>query len=485
MFLKSLPSRPQSLPSLGVSDKHRRRVRALLLFGCGLVIVLDGAWGVYYALHAKWLAMTLNAVMAATGGAALFCTLTGRLRAASLIAVPMLLIMISTFCFLVDIPAPGIPRSVHMHLLSLAAAAFLLFRGEKAYLRLGMPVLCFAACLVFGSTQIGYANADFMPPAEVRAIGVWINNGSCIFTLGVIMLIMQADIAVRNAIEADLRMAVAQGHFVLHHQPQVGEHGRIIGAEALLRWQHPQRGMIPPGKFIPVAEETGLIVPIGEWVLKMACAQLVHWAGDPRTAELTLAVNVSASQFRQPDFVPLVLEIVERSGVQPSRLKLELTESMLVKDIDEVIDKMTALQARGVAFSLDDFGTGFSSLSYLKRLPLAQLKIDQSFVRDVLTDPSDMAIVRTLVALGESMGLMVIAEGVETEGQRVWLRDNGCRAYQGYLFSKPLPVGEFEALVQRLSTAAEPQAVHSGVDAAPSVPVGPDVQAAMHGVAVT
>lgn len=391
--------------------------------------------------------MTLDILLAGTGAFALACTLTNRLRTASVLSVPSLFLVICAFCLFIDVPWEGVPRSVHMHLLSLAACAILLFRGEKAVLRIGMPVVCFGACMVFACTDVGFLNMKLLPPLDIRQAGVWINNAICFNTLGIVMFVMQADVTMRNAIEVDLRKAIAEGHFLLHYQLQVGDDGKIIGAEALLRWQHPRRGMISPGKFIPLAEETGLIVPIGDWVLRTACTQLLAWAANPRTATLTLAVNVSASQFRQPDFVAQVLNIVGISGINPSRLKLELTESMLVKDVEDVIQKMTILQSHGIAFSLDDFGTGFSSLSYLKRLPLDQLKIDQSFVCDLSAGSNDMVIVRTLLALGKSLGLTVIAEGVETEVQHRLLKDNGCHFFQGYLFGKPVPVEQFEALV--------------------------------------
>lgn len=466
MFAKTNFPVRQPLVSLGGSEKHGRRVKLLLLICSGVTILLGAAWGGYYATLAKWWPTAMNLMATIIGGLAMAYTQANRLRAAAILLVPALFVLLCAFCLLVDIPGDGVPRCLHMYLLSLGAGAFLVFRGEKAHLRVGLPLLCCAACLIFGSSDIGFPNPAFMPPPEIRSIGVWINNAASIITLAIVMTIMQADVAVRNAIEADLRQAVDQGHFVLHFQSQVSEDGRIIGAETLLRWDHPERGMIPPAKFIAVAEETGLIVPIGEWVLRKACAQLVVWAADPRTSGLTLAVNVSAKQFSQPDFVQKVLGIVERSGIQPSRLKLELTESMLVKDIKEIINKMAALQAHGVTFSLDDFGTGFSSLSYLKHLPLDQLKIDQSFVRDLLTDPSDMAIVRTLISLGESLDLMVIAEGVETEGQRAWLRANGCRAYQGYLFSKPVPIDQFEALLAQTDPKASLDTASTTRDAA-------------------
>ncbi|MDO9194292.1 MAG: EAL domain-containing protein, partial [Undibacterium sp.] len=216
---------------------------------------------------------------------------------------------------------------------------------------------------------------------------------------------METAVLKRVTMEKDLRDAIVAQQFILHYQAQVADKGRITGAEVLLRWQHPQRGMVPPMDFIPLAEETGLILPLGQWVLETACIQLAMWAKQPELAELTLAVNVSSRQFRQADFVTQVLGILEESGANPLRLKLELTESLLVDDVEEVIAKMLTLKAAGVGFSLDDFGTGYSSLSYLKRLPLDQLKIDQSFVRDVLIDQNDAAIARTVVALAEGLGL--------------------------------------------------------------------------------
>ena len=260
---------------------------------------------------------------------------------------------------------------------------------------------------------------------------------------------MQAIVASRVAMEASLREAIGKDQLVLHYQPQVTDKGQITGVEALLRWLDPKRGMVSPAEFIPVAEETGLIQPIGNWVIEIACKQLAQWASQPGMAHLTVAVNVSARQFHQRDFVDRVLLTLERTGANPHRLKLELTESLLVEDVEGVIVKMNALMARGVTFSLDDFGTGYSSLSYLQRLPLNQLKIDQGFVRDILINPNDAAIAKMVVALADSLGLTVIPEGVETQAQRDFLLSLGCHNFQGYLFSRPLPIDEFEALVTR------------------------------------
>lgn len=261
---------------------------------------------------------------------------------------------------------------------------------------------------------------------------------------------MQAIVIDRAALELDLREAVRQEQFVLHYQAQVVGDGRLTGAEALVRWQHPRRGLVSPAEFIALAEETGLILPLGQWVLKTACAQLATWAMQPETAHLSLAVNVSAKQMHQGDFVAQVLAVLASTGANPKKLKLELTESLLVSHVENTIAKMAALKAHGVGFSLDDFGTGYSSLSYLKRLPLDQLKIDQGFVRDILIDPNDAAIAKMVVALAESLGLTVIAEGVEIEAQRDFLARLGCHAYQGYLFSRPLPLEAFEAFVKRV-----------------------------------
>ena len=259
---------------------------------------------------------------------------------------------------------------------------------------------------------------------------------------------MQMEVSAHAALEADLREAVAKQQFLLYYQPQVVGDGRITGVEALVRWQHPQRGMVPPSAFISLAEETGLILPIGQWVLETACAQLATWAADPALAHLTIAVNVSAHQFKHPDFVDSVLATLARTRVTPTLLKLELTESMLVDDVEAIISKMIVLKAHGICFSLDDFGTGYSSLTYLKRLPLNQLKIDQSFIRNLVTDANDSAIAKMVVVLAESLGLSVIAEGVELQAQADFLAHLGCHAYQGYLFSKPLPVAALEAFAR-------------------------------------
>lgn len=260
---------------------------------------------------------------------------------------------------------------------------------------------------------------------------------------------MQDTINARAALEDELRKALERQQFELYYQIQVDSSCRPLGAEALIRWIHPDRGMVPPAQFIPLAEETGLILPIGQWVLETACAQIKAWQQDALTQDLVLAVNVSARQFCQADFAAQVQATVQRYAINPALLKLELTESMLLDNVENIISIMNVLNKIGIQFSLDDFGTGYSSLQYLKQLPLNQLKIDQSFVRDIATDSSDKAIVRTIIAMAQSMNLNVIAEGVETEEQRQPLLNKNCTHYQGYLFSRPVPIEQFGLLLKQ------------------------------------
>ncbi len=261
---------------------------------------------------------------------------------------------------------------------------------------------------------------------------------------------MQAVVTANAALATDLREAWREGQFLIDYQPQVGADGRMTGVEALLRWRHPQRDLVPPAHFIPTAEETSLIIPVGRWVLEQACAQLALWAKRPERRHLSIAVNVSVRQFRHPDFVDEVMTAIENSGIVPHKLKLELTESLLADGIQVTVAKMGRLKAMGVTLSLDDFGIGYSSLSYLKRLPLDQLKIDREFVKDILTDANDAAIARTIVGLAQSLGLDVIAEGVETQAQRAFLAQQGCHSYQGYLFCRPLPIEQLEKFMDEI-----------------------------------
>ena len=259
---------------------------------------------------------------------------------------------------------------------------------------------------------------------------------------------MQATVTARAVLDADLRRGLQRGQFLLHYQPQIDDEGRLTGAEALLRWQHPSRGLLSPAEFVVFAEGNGLIEPIGQWVVEAACRQLMAWSLRPETAHLTVAINISAREFGHPKFVTRMLTIIDEIGADPRKLMLEFTERVMFGPVEETRAKMSALKARGVCFSLDDFGIGFSSLACLKSLPLDQLKIDRSFVRDVLTNPNDAIIASSIIALGQNLGLTVIAEGIETEEQRHFLAQNGCRVYQGFLFGRPGPVEDLLSITR-------------------------------------
>jgi diguanylate cyclase (GGDEF)-like protein/PAS domain S-box-containing protein len=273
-------------------------------------------------------------------------------------------------------------------------------------------------------------------------------NSICFFDAS-----MQDVLDKRGQMESELRVALERNEILLHYQLQVDSSGRPIGVEALLRWTSPQLGSVTPIQFIPVAEESGLILPIGLWVLETACKQLADWQDSQLFDHLSIAVNVSAIQFREAGFVATVHKVLQQSGIRPEKLKLELTESLVIDNIDDSICKMKELKALGVRFSMDDFGTGYSSLSYLSRLPFDQLKIDQSFVRNITTDQHNAAIVQTIISMAQSLGMEVIAEGVETEDQREFLDLRGCPAYQGYLYARPVPVDELKTLIAQMLVA--------------------------------
>jgi EAL domain-containing protein (putative c-di-GMP-specific phosphodiesterase class I) len=418
----------------------------MLLLGSGIVGGASLAWAVVFLLWGNWLAAGFETFAV---GANLFTARLvrqGRVRAASRLLIAVMYVLVCIYATVLDIPTAAVPRSMHEFLLALGVIACLLLRDERPGLRHGVPLLCFLTFAALGASDFSVHTA-FGLPDDLRARGNWVNHAMVAVLVYSALHVLQTDVAERNGLENELRDALVHGDLLLHYQPQVGTGDHIIGAEALVRWNHPRRGMVPPGEFIPLAERCGLMEPLGDWVLRTACAQLATWQQRPESAKLALSVNVSAVQFAQPDFVARVLGRVEQSGIDPSRLKLELTESMLAEDVDDIIAKMKALKTRGIGFSLDDFGTGFSSLNYLRRLPLDQLKIDQSFVRNMLQSDSDAAIAQTVVTLGRSLGLAVIAEGVETPEQRQALAAIGCSTYQGYLFGRPVPIADFDRLV--------------------------------------
>lgn len=454
--------------SANLNSKQSLRMRRALLVSSLMLGSISLLWGLYFVTHGNWNMWHINLTSLVVAVVSALLTLRRHIRAASILMFCYVYVVLCIFCAFLDIPTLDAPRSNHNYFLVIALFAWLVFKGDKPWLRHGLTLAGLLGFIFFASTTWGVQTYVLGP--DVRIPGTWIHNIIATGLLWTLLWVMQANLSERSVMESDLRKAIPDNQLVLYYQPQTGDDGRIVGAEALLRWQHPLNGLVPPADFIPLAEQTGLIMPIGHWVLGAACAQLMAWEKNPATAHLSLAVNVSALQFKQPDYVNQVISVLDRSGIAPARLTLELTESMLVNDVNDIITKMNALKAKGVHLSLDDFGTGYSSLSYLKKLPLDELKIDQSFVRDMLTDTHDVSIVRTVVELAHGMKLHVIAEGVETEDHRQFLADLGCHSFQGYLLSKPVPIADFEAVIVTHNNAvdAAAQAARNAVLAAKS-----------------
>jgi diguanylate cyclase len=430
------------------TQTHQRRVRQMLWVGAGLMMVVGFGWAGFFALRGVWSVVAVELCMAVLGMVVAWLNWRERPQAAFFVMLAVVYSSICAFGLVFDIPDAQVPRSTHHFILVLALASMLVLRDASVWLRHGTVAVLLLSYVAMASTTWGITT-PYLLPHSVRIPGTLINTVLAMVGLYALVHIMVTEVTESSRMELDLRRALTRQEFVLAYQAQVTSSGEVVGAEVLLRWDHPTLGRVAPGEFIDLAEQTGLILPLGAWVMRTACSQLVRWADQPVMSALVLAVNVSARQFRQLDFVAQVQAVLEETGANPRLLKLELTESMLAEDLDDIVAKMQALRALGVGCALDDFGTGYSSLAYLKRMPLDQLKIDQAFVRDVLSDAHDATIAKTIIQLGQSLGFQVVAEGVETEGQRDFLLRNGCKVFQGYLYSKPLPLAEFAGFVQR------------------------------------
>ena len=327
----------------------------------------------------------------------------------------------------------------------MALYAYVLYQDDHPYLKIGAPAVISLAFLLFACTQTGY-NLSSVSDAD-RLTRVWLTNGVALFMLSLVALIMQSDFKVRHTLELDLSNALLKDELKLYYQPQVEHDGKTVGAEALTRWRHPVLGIIPPSIFIPLAEKSDLILHLGKHALTSACHQLATWAQSEATAHLTLSVNISVKQFQSHDFVQHIIKLINETKIDARKLQLEITESVFGHDLEGILLKMTQLKAHGIRLSLDDFGTGYSSLSYVKNLPLDELKIDKSFVKDVLKNVSAATITKMIISLAHELNIGIIAEGVQTTEQRQFLIANGCHNFQGYLYSTPLPINEFNAFV--------------------------------------
>lgn len=381
--------------------------------------------------------------------AALICfalVTRGRLDLFLIVAQVSFLIFVIGFCLMFDVPQNGAPRVTHLFLPVLGMLAYLNHLRHPSRLQLSVIAGSVVAFVVLHAADLRLPFAQPIPP-ELHRIGIWLNPTVAALVFSAAIYALQQRLSAPRGIARDLVAALRHGELGLVYQPQTDRDGKILGAEALLRWNHPTRGPIPPGTFIPAAEEFGLMPIVGTFVLEQALATLARWKADPELARLTLSVNVSASQFNEDDFETVLRERIDRHQIDPAHLRLELTESVLIAGLEPVAEKMVSLKALGISFSLDDFGTGFSSLAYLRRLPVSELKIDRSFVASAAENDRDAALVRSIRAIATDLGLETVAEGVETQAQLAFLESTGCRIFQGYLFGRPMPLADFELSV--------------------------------------
>ena len=439
-------------------DSHTRRVSALTLLESVLLMGIGGLWCVGLLMIDRPLLAGINFAMAALGACLLVLLRRGQLRLATLLAVHLAPLAVAASC-LFDNPPLGVPKATVLYFLPIAAGSYFAFQRDGLYLRIVLPILYLLAFIAFSLLPLAISDPTLLVPAEAAHVAAWVNTVLALIALVFTLGLMHADLTDRRGWEHDLGRAIARGEFRLAYQPQVDRDGHLVGAEALVRWHSPRRGNVPPGQFIPLAEETGQIVAIGDWVLRAACAQLAKWNAQPGTAHLTLSVNISVAQFLQPDFVRNVTDILTRSGCDVSRLKLELTESMLAENMPDMAARMQALCDIGLVWALDDLGAGYSSLQALGQFPFAQIKLDQSFVRGLPADESSLRIVEAMISLADTLSLMSVAEGVETEEQFRCLVEAGCEAFQGYLFGRPMDIDSFDALI-----APAPDAMASIMD---------------------
>jgi EAL domain-containing protein (putative c-di-GMP-specific phosphodiesterase class I) len=405
----------------------------LLIMSVGLV------WAPIIAWWGQWPIAIANLALAALSWLMIN---SGRLNSAMIFCELSLLLFAIFYCLIFDGPSAEVPRVTHLYLLPLAMLGYFNYLRRKSYFQLAVTAASVCAFIVLSSTYYVFPFAQ--PIADdIRSAGIWFNSFLATGMMWGCMVLIQREFSRPGALMIELRKALRNDELQLHFQPQVNGDGTLIGAEALLRWKHPQRGLVPPNDFIPAAEDAGLMPVLGGWVLQEACRTLARWSDDPAMRGLTLAVNVSPHQFHVEGFERFVMETVRFHQIDPTRLKLELTESVLVQGLAQTVEKFETLRASGIGLSLDDFGTGYSSLSYLRQLPLDQIKVDRSFVKDSLESERGAALIKSIIQLGLDLGFVVLAEGIETSAQHDFLLECGCREFQGYLFGRPMPAEAF------------------------------------------
>lgn len=431
-------------PASAAFDRRRRRV---LLLGAGATLLSSIPWLLFFVYIDHPTAALGEAAVALAAVGVLQLTRLRLMRLASLVFSLSSLLALWGLTLATDVPTPSMPRSLHLLMIPLFVGSFFLLQQDRRHWRWSLPMLTLASFAVLSGHTGGFGFRPVLPD-EMRTPAIW---WVTVFTVGMLYALLSAILGEskeNSALESDLLRALGSGEIQVHLQAQCDVAGRIVGAEALMRWQHPQRGFVSPAEFIPVAERSGLIVPAGEMVARQVCALLLRWRHEPALAGMTVSINVSPGQIRDARAMQRLLDIVTEPGLPHGAIKFELTESVFVEDFRGVRERMAECRSRGIRMALDDFGTGFSSLSYLKLLPLDQLKIDQSFVRGLPGDAGAVAITRTIIGLSRELGLETVAEGVETAAQAEALLQLGCSTHQGFFYARPLPVPEFEALVR-------------------------------------
>jgi EAL domain-containing protein (putative c-di-GMP-specific phosphodiesterase class I) len=434
--------------SNGEADQHAGRLVLAYRWAAPIVGVLSLGWALFFALQSNWALAGSQMVVALVAVLGLVLANSGHFAKALLLTQAVFLVCIALLCLLFDVPSAEVPRVSHIFMLVVALVGYLNFKRQPSTVQLVLVALSVAGFVALSSSS--YALPFAYPiPDDVRIYGSWLNAATATLMLVGCVYVFQLELERADRRGQELKTALWSRQFELFYQPQVDRGGRVVGAEALLRWKHPKRGYVSPGEFIPMAEEAGLMGDIGQWVLETACHTLVQWSCSPETRLLTLSVNVSASQFLDEDFEHVVVQLLDRFDIDPTRLKLEVTESVMMTSTDEVAARMQVLRGIGIGLALDDFGTGYSSLAYIRRLPLSQLKIDRSFVQEVTENERSAALARSIVQLGRDLDLSVLAEGVETAEQFAFLSDSGCEEFQGFYFGRPVPLADFEATLVR------------------------------------
>jgi len=448
--LKRLVKTVQNALRQASSDKQSKRLILAYKTASLAALALSLCWCAIFSWKQWWLLAGAEMTISIIVAAGWLMLRANRLNGALVMTQIAFLIFLAGFCSIFDVPSAQYPRVSHLFLLVLALLGYINYLRRRSRLQLAIIAAGLAAFVMFSSARLALPFGAAIPD-DVRYLGVWINSLVATSMLCGCIYVLRLEFSRHGALIRELRAAVRNNELELFYQPQVDKAGHAIGAEALLRWRHPQRGFVGPGDFIAIAEESGLMPLIGGWVLKEACRTLADWSEDADLKGLTLAVNVSASQFSLDGFDRSVLDIVALFHIDPARLKLELTESVIISGVAQVVAKMNALRAANISFSLDDFGTGYSSLSYLRSLPFDQLKIDRSFVQEALDSAQGAALVKRIVQIGTDLGLVVLAEGVETVAQRAFLTDCGCQEFQGFYFGRPAARQSFETQIRDMA----------------------------------